>query len=151
MSVRSPVWSDGGQGVVEFALGLALVLLASFYAFGLLDAVLTQEAVEAAARRAALALAGSNDDAQARGAASDTSWLRGQSIGVTIVPDGSQQRCGGAAVTISGSAAGPPCFLLPGATTSPPPPPRTIANARPPAGGCPPTSPYPPHPPPPAP
>src|SRR5258708_35135530 len=94
MSVRSPVWSDRGQALVEFALGLPLVLLASFYAFGLLDAVLTQEAVEAAARRAALALAGSNDDAQARGAAADTSWLRGQSIRAARVPHGSQQPCG---------------------------------------------------------
>src|SRR5258708_38921870 len=97
MSVRSPVWSDRGQALVEFALGLPLVLLASFYAFGLLDAVLTQEAVEAAARRPALALAGSNDDPQARGAASDTSWLRGQSIRLPILPAGSPQRGGGGA------------------------------------------------------
>ncbi|HEX9494764.1 MAG TPA: hypothetical protein VGA38_03290 [Candidatus Limnocylindria bacterium] len=137
MSVRSPVWSDRGQALVEFALGLPLVLLASFYAFGLLDAVLTQEAVEAAARRAALALAGSNDDAQARGAASDTSWLRGQSIGVTIVPDGSQQRCGGAAVTISVSAAGHLGFLLPVATTWTATQPGTIENAGPQAVSCP--------------
>src|SRR5258708_26589717 len=113
MGVGLRVWSDRGEAVGEFALGLPLVLLASFYAFGLLDAVLTQEAVEAAARRAALALAGSNDDAQARGAASDTSWLRGQSIGVTIVPDRSQQRGGGAAVTNTARAARHPGFPPP--------------------------------------
>src|SRR5258708_13883416 len=123
MGVGLRVWSDGGQGVVEFALGLALVLLASFYAFGLLDAVLTQEAVEAAARRAALALAGSNDDAQARGAASDTSWLRGQSIGVTIVPDGSQQRCGGGGGPPLRRARRPPALLLAPAPPRAAPPP----------------------------
>ena len=99
--------------MIEFALGLPLVLLAAFYAFALLDAATTQEAVAAGARRAALVIAGSNDDAQARGAAQETSWLAGQAVSVTVVPDGTQKRCTGTAVTITVSARGHLPFLLP--------------------------------------
>ena len=113
MAARSPVWNDErGQALIEFALGLPLVLLASFYAFGLLDAASTQEAVESGARRAALIIAGSNDDAQARGAVLSTGWLRGQSVGVTITPDGSQKRCSGTPVAITVTAPGHLGFLL---------------------------------------
>lgn len=109
--------SERGQALVEFALGMPLVLLAAFYALGLLDAATTQEAVEAGARRAALAIAGSNDDAQARGAASRTSWLQGQNVSVAIEPDGTQLRCAGTTVLITVSAPGHIGFLLP-VTTS---------------------------------
>jgi len=131
------VSSERGQALVELALGLPLVLLASFYAFGLLDAAVTQEAVEAATRRAVLALAGSNDDAQARGAAGGTSWLRGQPVSVTIVPDGTAKRCSGTAVTVTVSAPGHLAFLLPLATAWTATQPGTIENAGPQAGSCP--------------
>jgi Flp pilus assembly protein TadG len=131
------VWSDRGQALIEFALGLPLVLLATFYSFGLLDAAVTQEAVEAATRRAELALAGSNDDAQARGAASETSWLRGQPITVTIVPDGTQKRCSGTNVTVTVSASGHLGFLLPISTSWAATQPGTIENVGPQAGTCP--------------
>jgi Flp pilus assembly protein TadG len=106
------VWSDDGQALIEFALGLPLVLAASFFAFALLDAAATQEAVETATRRAANAVAGANDDAQAAGAAAATPWLRGQQIALTITPDGSQLRCAGTAVTVRLSAPGHLGFLL---------------------------------------
>lgn len=106
------MWNDDGQAMVEFALGLPLVLLASFYAFGLLDAAATQEAVESGARRAAIALAGSNDDAQAAGAAGGTAWLRGQEISLSITPPGSDLRCAGTPVTVRLSASGHLGFLL---------------------------------------
>jgi Flp pilus assembly protein TadG len=111
------VSSDRGQAVVELALGLPIVLLATFYSFGVIDAAATQQGVEAGARRAAIALAGSNEDAQARGAVARTSWLLGQDAGVTIVPDETQLRCKGTTVTITVSAPGHLAFLLPVATT----------------------------------
>ena len=107
------MWADRGQALVELALGLPIFLLAALYAFALLDSTTTQEAVEAGARRGALALAGTNDDAQARGAAAGTSWLRGQQLAMTIVPDDTQRRCGGTPVTITLSAPGHLGFLLP--------------------------------------
>jgi Flp pilus assembly protein TadG len=106
------VWNDEGQALIEFALGLPLVILASFYAFGLLDAAATQEGVESGARRAANAVAGSNDDAQGAGAAAGTPWLRGQQISLTITPDGSQLRCAGTPVTVRLTAPGHLGFLL---------------------------------------
>src|SRR5712691_4469990 len=84
---------ERGQALVEFALGLPLALLAALFSFGLIDATTTQEAVEAGARRAATVLAGSNDDAQATGAAGSFGWLRGQTLGITFTPSGAQVRC----------------------------------------------------------
>lgn len=129
--------NDRGQALIEFALGLPLVLLAAFYAFALLDAATTQEAVDSAARRAAAAIAGSNDDAQARGAASATGWLQGQQIVVTIEPDGLQTRCSGSGVDISVSAPGHLGFLLPVATSWVARQTATIENVGPQAGNCP--------------
>jgi len=138
MPVGSRVWSDErGQALIEFALALPLVLLASFYAFAILDSATTQEAVEAGARRAALALAGSNDDAQARGAAAQTGWLGGQNVSVTIVPDGTQKRCAGTSVTITVSAGGHLPFLLLTPTTWTARQPGTIENPGAQAGTCP--------------
>lgn len=104
--------NDDGQATLELALGLPLVLAASFFAFALLDAAATQEAVESGARRAANAVAGSNDDAQAAGAAAATPWLRGQGIALTVTPDGSRLRCEGTAVTVRLTAPGHLGFLL---------------------------------------
>jgi hypothetical protein len=106
------VSNDRGQALIEFALGLPIVLLAAFYAFALLDAATTQEAVEAGARRAASVLAGSNDDAQATGAAGSAGWLRGQAIQVTFDPDGTRTRCPGVPVRITVRASGHLGFLL---------------------------------------
>jgi Flp pilus assembly protein TadG len=99
--------------MVELALALPLLLLAIFYAFALLDAAATQEGVEAGARRAASVLAGSNDDAQATGAAMSGPWVRGQAVSITFSPDGAQRRCSGTPVTITFSAPGHLGFLLP--------------------------------------
>ncbi len=107
------MWSDErGQAIIELALGLPLVLAASFYSFALLDAAATQEGVESGARRAANAVAGSNDDSQGAGAAATTPWLRGQAITLTVTPSGSQLRCAGASVTVRLSAPGHLGFLL---------------------------------------
>ncbi|OLC51833.1 MAG: hypothetical protein AUH85_18320 [Chloroflexi bacterium 13_1_40CM_4_68_4] len=129
--------NDRGQALIEFAIGLPIVLLAAFYAFALLDAATTQEAVDAGARRAALAIAGSNDDAQARGAALSTGWLRGQSVVITIEPDGTQVRCGGSAVTITVDAPGHLGFLLPTAARWRAAQPSTIENVGRQAENCP--------------
>jgi len=131
------VSSDRGQALIEFALGLPIVLLAAFYAFALIDAATTQEAVDAAARRAVAAITGSNDDAQARGAASATGWLQGQQILVTIEPDGSQKRCSGTGVSITVTAPGHLGFLLPLSTSWVARQAATIENAGPQAGTCP--------------
>jgi len=131
------VSNDRGQALIEFALGLPIVLLAAFYAFALLDAATTQEAVDSAARRAADAIAGSNDDAQARGAAGATGWLQGQQFIVTIEPDGSQTRCSGTGVSISVTAPGHLGFLLPITTSWVARQGATIENAGPQAGSCP--------------
>ena len=103
---------ERGQSFVELALGLPLFLLAALYAFALLDAVTTQAAVEAGARRAATVLAGSNDDAQATGVAGATGWLRGQTLGITFTPSGTQVRCPGTPVTVVLTAPGHLGFLL---------------------------------------
>lgn len=132
------MWSDDrAQAMVEFALALPLVLVATFYAFALLDAATTQEAVAGGARRAALALAGSNDDAQARGAAQQTGWLRGQAVSVTITPDGTRKRCAGTLVAITVTATGHLPFLLPVATTWSATQPGTIENPGVQAATCP--------------
>ena len=130
------MWSERGQALIEVALGLPLVLLASFYAFALLDAATTQEAVEAGARRAVAAVAGSNDDAQARGAAAQTSWLRGQQVGVTVAPADTQRRCSGTPVSVTVSAPGHVGFLLPVATSWTATQTGTIENAGPQQAGC---------------
>ncbi len=129
---------DRGQALLELALGLPLFMLAALYAFALIDATATQEAVEAGARRAASVLAGSNDDAQAAGAVGATGWLRGQSLGITFRPDGAAVRCPGTAVTIAVSAPGHLGFLLlaPRAWTARTA--TTIESAGPRAGACPP-------------
>ncbi len=106
------MWNEDGQAIIEFALGLPLVLAASFYSFALLDAAATQEGVESGARRAADTVAGSNDDTQAAGGAAGTPWLRGQAITLTVTPSGSQLRCSGTAVTVRLSAPGHLAFLL---------------------------------------
>jgi Flp pilus assembly protein TadG len=137
MNGRWRVSNDRGQAVIEFAIGLPLVLLAAFYAFALLDTVTTQEAVDAAARRAALAIAGSNDDAQARGAALATGWIRGQSVAITIEPDGTQVRCPGTAVTITVDAPGHLGFLLPTTVRWRAAQPATIENVGAQSGSCP--------------
>jgi Flp pilus assembly protein TadG len=106
------VSSERGQALVELALGLPLIVAASLYSFALLDAASTQEAVQSAARRAATVIAGSNDDAQATGAAARTPWLRGQLVTLTATPNGTQRRCSGTAVTLAVSAPGHLGFLL---------------------------------------
>ena len=103
---------ERGQALVEFALGLPLALLAALFSFGLIDATTTQEAVEAGARRAATVLAGSNDDAQATGAAAGSGWLRGQPLTTAFSPDGSRTRCPGTIVTLTVSAPGHLGFVL---------------------------------------
>jgi hypothetical protein len=137
MAGRWRVSNERGQALVEFALGLPIVLLAAFYAFAVLDGAGTQEAVASGARRAALALAGSNDDAQARGAATSTGWIRGQAVDVRIEPDGSQLRCSGTGVTITVSAPGHFGALLPTAVSWSAVVGTTIENAGAQAGTCP--------------
>lgn len=104
---------DGGQALVEFALAFPLFLLATFYAFSLIDASMTYAGVSTAAQRAATVLAGTNDDAQAAGVARDTAWLRGQQVAVTIAPGGSIQRCPGVVAEVRVAAPGHLGFLLP--------------------------------------
>lgn len=116
MSASRLARESDGQALIELALGLPILLLAALFAFALIDAVTTQESVQSGVRRAASALAGSNDDAQATGAAASSGWLRGQSISVTLSPDASQRRCFGTPVDVTVTAPGHLGFLLPVAT-----------------------------------
>ena len=105
--------NDEGQAMIEFALGLPLLLLAAFYAFALLDAAATQASLETGAQRAATILASTNDDAQAIGAASRGGWIHGQQVAVLVAPNGSTRRCAETLVTVTVSAGGHLGFLLP--------------------------------------
>ena len=132
------MWTDDrGQALVEFSLAFPLVLIAAFYAFALLDAATTQEAVTSGAQRAALTVAGSNDDYQARGAAQRTGWLGGQPMSVSIVPDDAHQRCAGTLVVVTVSASGHLPFLLLVPTTWTAQQSTTIENSGAQAGSCP--------------
>jgi hypothetical protein len=112
VSVSAFARDEQGQSLFELAFGLPLFVLAALFSFALLDAATTQEAVEAGARRAASVLAGSNDDAQATGAAGSAGWLRGQAIQATFDPAGTQTRCPGTPVRITVRASGHLGFLL---------------------------------------
>ncbi len=102
-----------GQALIEFALGLPLLIAAMLLGLALIDASTTQEAVEAGVRRSSAELAAANDDGQAVRAAQDTSWLRGQRLAVGITPPDTTLRCLGTTVTLSVGADGHLGFLLP--------------------------------------
>jgi Flp pilus assembly protein TadG len=104
---------DCGQALIEFALGLPLLIAAALLGLAFIDAATTQEAVESGARRSSLVLAASNVDAQAVGAASDTSWLRGQRLAAGFTPPDTSLRCLGTTVTLTLGANGHLGFLLP--------------------------------------
>jgi len=107
------VSGDRGQAMIEFALGLPLVLVSVFIAFGLLDATATQAGVEAGVRRAAQTLVGSNDDDRAVAAALRSAWLAGQDVRASFDPPQTTLRCAGTRVRVSLSAPGHLGFLLP--------------------------------------
>lgn len=107
---------EGGQALVEFALGLPLLLIAAFFALALLDATATQASLDSAAQRAATVLASTNDEAQAIGAASRYGWTRGQPISATFDPGAASLRCAGTKVTLTLSGSGHLGFLIPVAT-----------------------------------
>ena len=104
---------ESGQALIEFALGLPLLIAASLLGLAVIDAATTQEAVETGVRRGSLALAASNVDVQAVAAANDTSWLRGQRLAAGFVPSDTALRCLGTPVTLTLGANGHLGFLLP--------------------------------------
>lgn len=108
-------WSDErGQALVEFALAFPLVLLALTYAFAIIDASATQAALVAGTGRAALVLAGTNNDERARSAAlSAPGWLLGQQVSFSADPPQGVVRCAGKLVTVRLSARGHLGFLMP--------------------------------------
>jgi len=108
------MWTrEAGQALIELALGIPLFILGALFALALLDATATQQALQAAIMRSAVVLVGSNDDAQARGAAETSGWLLGQSVGESFAPAGTTLRCTGQLVTLTVSAPGHLGFLLP--------------------------------------